>query len=187
MQLTTFSVRTRVSHGLRRALAIDQLRLQSQVSKPLDRNSEVSRVDFDAIANPAKLLGRDKSRTRAQERVIDDLAGAAAISDHPRDELHGLRGWMKVGDVWLVDFEDAGLRAIIGEVVRAVLFPGIKDRFVLPVIITGSNHELVLHPDQARLVGPASAPQIVDKDGQHPAGRHRGVQTNAGFGSALCG
>ena len=63
MQLTNFSVRTEMSRGLRRALAIDQLRLQSQVSKPLDGNSQISRVDLDAIANPPELLGRDESGT----------------------------------------------------------------------------------------------------------------------------
>src|ERR1700682_4142529 len=56
MQLTTFSVRTRVSHGLRAASAIDDLRLQSQVSKPLDRNSDVSRVNLDAVTCAAELV-----------------------------------------------------------------------------------------------------------------------------------
>jgi hypothetical protein len=88
--------------------------------------------------------------------------------------------------VRLGDLKYARLRAIISEVVRAVLLPAVQNRFVLPMIVTSSDHELVLHPDQARSIGPACVLQIVDKDGQHFAGRHCGVQAGTGFGSTLC-
>src|SRR6266478_780617 len=77
MQLTHFSVRTGMSSGLRCALAITQLRLQSQVSKPLDRNSRVPWVDLHAVADAAELFAGDERGAGAAEGIVGGLASAA--------------------------------------------------------------------------------------------------------------
>jgi hypothetical protein len=70
MKFTNVSVRSKVSRGLRRALVIDQLRLQSQVSKPFDRNSRVSWVDFHAVADAAELLAGNERGAGAAEGIV---------------------------------------------------------------------------------------------------------------------
>jgi hypothetical protein len=42
---------------------------------------DISRVEFDAVADAAGHFGRDQARARAEERVIDRLAGPAVVDD----------------------------------------------------------------------------------------------------------
>jgi hypothetical protein len=125
MQLTHFSVRTGVSRGLRDALAIAQLRLQSQVSKPLDRNSEVSRFDLDAVTCTAELFAGNERSGGAAKGVVDGLASAATVGDHAGHQFHRLGRRVQVADVRLIDLEHVVLTAVVDEIVRGIWQPPI--------------------------------------------------------------
>src|SRR5438552_14462362 len=125
MQLTNFSVRTGMSSGLRCALAITQLRLQPEVSKPLDRNSEISRGDLDAVTCTAELFAGNERGAGAAEGIVDGLASAAAVGDHAGNQFHRLGRRVEVADVRLIDLEHVVLTAVVDEIVRGIWQPPI--------------------------------------------------------------
>ena len=70
---------------------------------PTDDDVDIERIELDAAANAASLLGGDEGRARAEERVDDDVAPVGQVQqrvlDH-RGRLDGrmvLKAWGGVG------------------------------------------------------------------------------------------
>src|SRR5262245_42027561 len=62
-----------------------------EVLPPLNNEVAVSRIDLDAVAAAADLLGRDQRAARTQERIEDELAASCTIHHcigQHRDRLH---------------------------------------------------------------------------------------------------
>jgi hypothetical protein len=146
MKLTNFSVRTGTSRGLCRALPIDQLRLQSQVSKPSDCNREVSRFDLDGVTDAAELFASNERGTGAAEGIVDGLASAAAVGDHAGHQFHRLGRRVQVADVRLIDLEHVVLTAVVDEIVRGLWQPPVQNRLVTVMIVGHPDDEMMLHP-----------------------------------------
>jgi hypothetical protein len=68
MKLTTLSATMRASCGMRPALVIDQLRLQTEVGEPLECDRNVLGRNLDAVDDAAQ---RHRKRTAgSQERLV---------------------------------------------------------------------------------------------------------------------
>src|SRR5437870_3673124 len=73
-----------------------------------------------------------------------------------------------------VDLEYGVLRAIVNEIVGAILQPAIEDGFVSIMVIAAAQHVRLFHPDQTMAVAEAAILETLDEVFQEEA-RHRRI------------
>src|SRR6266851_5920542 len=110
----------------------------------LDDHIHVSGAEFETAAGAARHLGRDHACPRAEERVIDRLAGPAVVFDRPAHALDRLLGAVPPALLALAVAErvvvgnlpDRGLGAVARPLAGRSFPDGVPARFVLPVVIS---------------------------------------------------
>src|SRR5436190_5925560 len=116
---------------------------------------DISRAEFETVADPASRLGGDQARARAEKRVIDRLAGPAVVGDqaaHAFDRLLRAMPPALLAPVvaeWVVvrDLPDRGLAAVALPAAGLALAHRVPTGFVLPVIVAVAQGEVLLGPD----------------------------------------
>src|ERR1700732_997031 len=97
------------------------------------------------------------------KRIVHDLAGPSAVTNHASDQLNGLGGRVQIADHRPVDLEHRILRAVLKKVVRTVLEPVVEDGLMPIMIIRHTDYEVVFDPDQQMLEGQAGTFKSADK------------------------
>src|SRR5262249_14018207 len=116
---------------------------------------DISRGELETAAAAAGHLARDQARARTEKRVIDQLAGAAVVDNraaHRLDRLlravpPALLSLRAAKRIVVGKLPDRCLRAVGGPVAGFALAHGVPAAFVLPVIITAAQREMLLRPD----------------------------------------
>ena len=124
--------------------------LAGEALPALDRDVDVSRVEFDAEANPPRRLGRDQRGARAHEWLVDRLTRRTVVEDRPAHALDRLLGPVDGLGVLVPagDLPERRLLAIPGPVPLAAFADSVKARFMLPVIIASAQHQAFFGPDE---------------------------------------
>jgi hypothetical protein len=75
---------------------------------------------FVAVMEATDLRNGDHSSDpgRHAKRIVHDLAGPSAVTNHASDQLNGLGGRVQIADHRPVDLEHRILRAVLNKVVR---------------------------------------------------------------------
>src|SRR5215471_5221347 len=71
-----------------------QFRVEGQHREAFERDRHVSRIDLHAIADTSELVSGKQCRARAAERIVNQLAGTAAVVHHACDQLNWFLGGM---------------------------------------------------------------------------------------------
>src|SRR6267378_1452920 len=116
---------------------------------------DISGIELETVADAAGHFGGDQTGARAEKRVIDRLAGPAVVDDrasHAFDRLLGtvppaLLARLGAERVVIADFTDRGLRAIALPVAGLARAHCVPAGFVLPVIVSAAQREVLLGPD----------------------------------------
>src|SRR5438132_11383621 len=116
---------------------------------------DISRVEFETVADPASHLGGDQARARAEKRIIDRLAGPAVVGDRAAHAFDGLLGAMPpallalpvVERVVVGDLPDRGLGAVALPMAGLARAHRVPAGLVLPVIVAAAQRKVLLGPD----------------------------------------
>src|SRR6185295_12867964 len=117
---------------------------------------DIGGVELETVAEAAGHLGRDQRRARAEERVVNRLAGPTVVFDRAAHALDRLLGAMPPARLALPvaervvvgDLPDRGLPAIALPLAGLALAHRVPAGLVLPVIVASAEGEVLLGPDQ---------------------------------------
>src|SRR5579885_828751 len=114
----------------------------------LDDNVAIARVDFEREANAANRVGSNQGRARSGEGFVDPITFGAVVHDRPAHALDGLLRPVFGGLVVFAggDGPQSGLIARALPVAGGSLSHRVEARFVLPVIVTATEHQAWLRP-----------------------------------------
>src|SRR6516225_3797266 len=124
----------------------------------LDDDIDIGGIEFEAEAEPAGHLGGDDAGARAEKRVIDHLAGPAVIDHRPAHAFDRFLGTVPPALFALAvaprtavgDLPNRGLAAIALPVAGLTLAHCVPAGFMLPMVVTTAQREVLLAPDDLR-------------------------------------
>src|SRR5438477_3327004 len=132
-------------------VTVEHRLLASKLLPALHRNIDISRRDFNRVADAAGHLSRDYRRARAAERLVDGLPGRRIILDRPAHALDRLlRAVAGFRFQILVDLPQRRLRMVADPRRGATLAHHVPARLVLAVVMAAADREVVFGPNDLR-------------------------------------
>src|SRR5215469_1691905 len=115
---------------------------------------DIGGVELETVAGARAHLGGDQAGSRAEKRVIDQLAGPAVVGDRPAHALDrllravppALRVLRVAKRIVVGDLPECRLRAVALPVGRLAVAHRIPAAFVLPMIMAAVQREVLLRP-----------------------------------------
>src|SRR5205085_8943863 len=114
----------------------------------------IARVNLHRIADPLERFRRHERGPRSKERVVYDLALFKMIQNRLAHQLYGLLGPMSrrcflaaAEGIQITDLPQGRLRSIPSPRCGAIATHRIPGRLVLPMIVSTTESEVLLSPD----------------------------------------